>query len=71
MKPWWNDTDRGKLRNTEKSVPVPTKYPTWTDLSLHTERLVTNHLSMACLKAGGRQPDRHDFDVVHFLQRTK
>jgi hypothetical protein len=50
--PWWNDIDCGKLNNSEKTYPsatLSTKNPTWKDQGmnpgLHSERLVTNHLS--------------------------
>jgi hypothetical protein len=43
--PWWNDTDRGKTKNSEKylSIPVPlsTTIPTWTNPGLRRERPAT------------------------------
>jgi hypothetical protein len=51
--PWWNDTDRGKQNNSEKTYPsanLSITNPTRTDLGLHSKRLATNNLShgMAC-----------------------
>jgi hypothetical protein len=34
MEPWWNDTDRGELKNSEKNLShatLSTTDPTWTD----------------------------------------
>jgi hypothetical protein len=51
MEPHMNDTDRGKLKNSEKNCPsttFSTTNPTWTDPvanpGLHGERLTTNCL---------------------------
>jgi hypothetical protein len=48
VKPWWNYTDRGKPKNSEKTCPsatLSTTNPTWTDLGLCGERPATNCLS--------------------------
>jgi hypothetical protein len=49
---WWNYTDRGKLKTSEKNLSqchLSTTNPTWSDLganpSLHKENPATNHLS--------------------------
>jgi hypothetical protein len=53
MEPWWNDTDRGKLKSSEKNLSATTDI-TWTDQEanpgLRGERLATNRLShvMVC-----------------------
>jgi hypothetical protein len=50
--PQWNDIDRGKPKNLEKTCPsatVSTTNPTWADLDvntgLHGEMPATNHQS--------------------------
>jgi hypothetical protein len=53
MEPWWNDTYRGKLKNSQRkicpSATLSITNPIWTDpganLGLCGQRLVTNHLS--------------------------
>jgi hypothetical protein len=44
---WWNDTDRGKVKNSEENLS--TTNTTWTDLGvnlgLHIERPATRRLS--------------------------
>jgi hypothetical protein len=49
---WWNYTDRGKPKTSEKNLSqchLSTTNPTWSDLganpSLHNEKPATNHLS--------------------------
>jgi hypothetical protein len=45
--PWWNDTDRVKLKNSEKPVPEPLYPPQMSHglMDLCDERMVTNCLS--------------------------
>jgi len=53
MENWWNDAERRKLKYSEKNTSqchsvhyqCHVDWPGWNKVSLHVERLATNHLS--------------------------